>query len=275
MKKFSLLLIMLLVVGLFATIAIGCDDHNNDNKEADYTIIVNGLDGKPSEGISVQVCKVGPDGALGTCYAFPDSKVTDKDGKLTLNIKDDNMDAENDWIEVHLQGLPPYLTYPETRMHKGDTKTINIIESFSTPEGKGTAEYKADENVINTEAESFDPYRMEYDIVHTGAAYIIKFEKADQKIYIEYNTLLEFDYKLYSISGIELKLTELIFNNDGALINAGDDKYTANGTDLNYKFATEHEQGDGYVSYFELELVNSTDVDKEIKLCFEIDNSVN
>lgn len=268
MKKISLLIVMLFVVGLFATVAVGCDD---GNKEPDYTIIVMGLDGKPSVGTNVQVCKVGSDGSTGFCYAF--IKTTDNEGKVTLNIKADGMDAESDAIEVHLQGLPPYYSYTDSRMMKGETKTINIIEHISTPTGKGTAEYVVENeeptNKIDTAAESFSPYHMEYDAVHTGAAYGIKFEKADQKIYIEYYTVLEYDYKIYSISGVELKITELSGNVENGIVKDGDDKHTATGKELNYVFAAKTEHEGGYVSYFELELVNAEDVGKDITLCFE------
>ncbi len=270
MKKISLFIVMLLVVGLFATVAIGC----NEDKTVDYTIKVVGLDGKPSVGTSVQICKVGDDGVPGACYAT--IKETDSEGTVTFTISKDGFDADTNAVEVHLQGLPPYYSYTDSRMNKGETKTINIIESISTPTGNGTAEYVVENeeptNKIDTAAESFKPYHMEYDSGRVGAAYGIKFEKADQKIYVRY--FMPFNSKkckIYSISGIELKVTQLIGGENGIIMNDGDDKHTATGAELNYKFATELEYERGYAVYFELELVKAEDVGKDITLCFGID----
>ncbi len=268
MKKISLFIVMLLVVGLFATVAIGC----NGETTADYTIKVIGLDGKPSVGTSVQVCKVGADGVPGSCYAT--IKETDSEGKVTFNISKDGFDADTNAVEVHLLGLPPYHSYTDSRMKKGETKTVNIIESISTPTGNGTAEYVVENeeptNKIDTAAESFKPYHMEYDSNRAGAAYRIKFEKADQKIYIRYYATFDHDSKIYSISGIELKITELIGGENGIITKDGDDKHTATGAELNYEFAVSQEYEYGYAAYFEVELVNAEDVGKDITLCFGV-----
>ena len=263
MKKLCILMSLIFAVALVMVTAVACDPKDNT---PDYTITVIGLDDKPSVGTQVQMCTVASDGGLGMCYTL--DKKTDENGQVFVYIGEGKDVPEGtDHVEVHLQGLAPYYGWSESRMHKGESKTINIIENLLTPDGNGTAEYVDDK--LDTKAESFDPYVMKYDTVKGGCAYTFKFTSAEQKIFIEYSTTLEYDYKVYTISGVELKLTELQGNIEKGITKDGDEKHTATGAELNYEFETVEEQGDGYVAYFELELVNADDVNKEIKLCFE------
>ena len=136
---------------------------------------------------------------------------------------------------------------------------------------------------IDIEAESFDPYKVTGDTT-IGVAYKFKFTEEGQKMYIEFNAPLGGnygDYKVYSISGVDLKVTELTTNvaekNDaktgvekGDLISIIKDANakTAEGKNFELSFRAVSTKPPFGLAYLELELNNVEDLGKEFTLCF-------
>lgn len=279
MKKFRSLFAILLAIGLIMAVAVACDDKTpNDEDTPDYTITVVDEEGNPLEGLTINVCVV-INGEVTTCY--PAAKITDKDGKAYFNIKKDNLDDENTTVAVHINaGLEPYQSYEEKIMNKGESVTIEVFENILTPEGAGTAEYVVEDeettNKIDIKAESFSPYKVEGDTT-IGTAYKFKFTEEGQKLYIEYNAPLGgYKYKVYSISDVDLKVTELTpvvvteGENKGELqsLTKEENAKTTQGKELNFEFTSVQTVTPKGVAYLEMELNNPEDLNKEFTLCF-------
>lgn len=263
------------IVMIFSVIAIAAC--TNPSNSSDYTVKVIGVDGLPYAGVRIQPCKVEANGELGMCY--PVFIPTDGNGVASLTAgKDFNDPAGVDEIEIHLDGLPVYLTYTAPRMHKGETVTIELKEKIDTPlSGTGTGNYDIDnitgEVSDKIDLSSFDPY-----VVVEKGSYRLRFTSATQKIYFEFRTDYKAVYKVSSAGKIDVSVTQILGTRMTGLRNPGDAKYgndNVSATDKNFSYEfevspslIEQERGMGKC-YFEVALENAGDINKDAIIYFE------
>ena len=259
---------------IFSVIAIAACTGSNSS---DYTVKVVGVDGSPYTAARIQPCKVESNGELGLCY--PVFIPTDSNGVAHLEVGKDFSDpAGVDEIEIHLDGLPVYLTYTAPRMHKGETVTIQLREKIDTPiSGTGTANYDTDlitgEITDRIELSSFDPY-----VVVEDCAYRLRFTSATQKIYFQFQTDYRAVYKVFSVGNIDASVTQLLGTFMTGIRNPrsaqfGNDNVSATDKNFSYEFEVspsliEQERGMGKC-YFEVSLENAADINKDAVICFE------
>ena len=262
--KKAAIVLTVLALSLSAFSLVACN-----KSKYDYTVKVVGPDGAPYTSAFVQPCEVGSDGELSTCY---DGVKTDSKGVAHFTLGKEIPNKKANQIEVHLLGLPVYLTYEKPRMHKGETVTIQLTEKLSTP-SKGTGKGGYTTDILGNplfDMDIYDPY-----IVGVGA-YAFKFTSADQKIYFEFKADYEAVYKVYSVGKIDASVTQLTGTKSSGIRNTGDEEFrndNVSATDKNFSYEFEVspellEQDNG-ACYFEIALENAADVNKDAIICFE------
>ncbi|MCH5157375.1 MAG: hypothetical protein J1G02_05850 [Clostridiales bacterium] len=239
-----------------------------------YTVKVVGTDGKPYAGAVVQLCKVESSGSLSTCY---EGVATDAQGVATLTVGKEIPDKDVDEMEVHLFGLPAYLTADSVRMKKGETVTITLKNNLKSPSG-GTGEGSYGQDKLGNDTLTMNPY-----IVDKGA-YELKFTSATQLIFYEFRALDVGIYKVYSVGDVDAAVTQLTGTEMTGIRNTGDPNYTndnISATDKNfsYEFIVDDslmEQTKGMnndinygACYFEISLKNAEHVNKSAIIVFE------
>ena len=278
-KKIAIiLLVCMLTVAVVSLVA--CKDKSDPNV---YTVTVVDEDGNPYAKAIVQLCKIEADGSQSTCYT---GVATDANGVVKLEKE---IPEDVNHVEVHLLGLPAYLTYERVKMHRGESVTVTVRlkkanELSSAKEGTGFGEYAKDlltgEITSEIDSSTFKPYVVEED-----EAYALKFTSATQKIYYEFHALQEGIYKVYSLGSVDASVTRLTGSKMTGIRNPGKsaDFYSDNvsATDKNFslEFVIEPELfeqtkgGDSSIDYaacyFEVALSNASDINKDAIIVFE------
>ncbi|MCH5165297.1 MAG: hypothetical protein J1G01_02730 [Clostridiales bacterium] len=268
MKNFAkkwliVLLTVAMVFSVFAFVACGEDEE----KKAGYTVTVIGPDGSPYTTALVQPCEVGDDGILSTCYS---PVPTDSNGTVFLQIGKHVENKNANLIEIHLQNLPVYLTYPETRMKKNESVTIKLSEKSTVPTtGTGTGGYSESLGDTIFDLSIFDPYQV------GEGAYKVKFTSTDN-IYFAFEAEEAGKYKVYSVGSVDASVTQLLGSVETTIYNPGEADYkndNVSATDKNFlyefKVSKELVRNEGGMCYFEVALENAADVDKDFLVCFE------
>ena len=146
-KLIVLVLSALMVLGACVTLT-ACPPADEGH---DYTITIYDVDGTPCTWVTgVQACKVVEDGGLGVCYTALGQ--VDENGVAYLDCGSDiytQLPEDATYIEIHLFGLPDYITFDTTKMRKGESATINLryktdAELDQASSGNGTGEYIVD-----------------------------------------------------------------------------------------------------------------------------------
>ena len=117
MKKIKKLMVIvlsaLMVIGACAVLT-ACPPPAPEGH--DYTITIYDVDGTPCTWVTgVQACKVSEDGGLAVCYTALGQ--VDENGVAYLDCGSDiytQLPEEATYIEIHLFGLPDYLTFDTT-----------------------------------------------------------------------------------------------------------------------------------------------------------------
>ena len=240
-----------------------------DNKSGKYTVKVVDAKGNPYTSAQVQLCKVESNGSLSTCY---DGVNTDAQGVATLTIGKEINDKDVDEVEVHLLGLPAYLTYDKVKMHKNETVTVTVKQAaLSNPaRGTGAGGYKDVFGDLVFDLDIFDPY-----VVYEGA-YALKFTSADQAIYYEFRAEDAGVYKVYSVGDVDASVTQLLGNANSSIYNPNDDDYSndnVSATDKNFSYQFEVSpdlvKNDNGACYFEVTLEDANDVNVDAIIIFE------
>ena len=274
-KKIAVvLLVCLLAVSVIALIACDKDPVN----PGVYTVKVVDASGNPYTAALVQLCKIESSGSLSTCY---EGVKTDAQGVAKLTIGTEIPDKDVDYVEVHLLGLPSYLTYDAVKMHKNETVTVTVKQgTLATPKsGNGTGSYLESLGEITNQIndETFKPY-----VVEEGA-YAFKFTAATQKIYFEFRGE-EGVYKVYSVGAVDAKVVHLQGTLNGGIRYYDEDEFISDNvssTDKNFSYQFEvspelieqTQAGNESITYgavyFEVALANSADVNKDSIIVFE------
>ncbi|MCH5163561.1 MAG: hypothetical protein J1F36_00930 [Clostridiales bacterium] len=205
MKKFRSLFAVLLAIGLMMAI-VACDggyDHA-------YTVTVKNVDGSAWSG-QISACEVEANGELGMCYGA--TAQTDANGVAFLDEGSDMMTqvpTESQHVEIHLIGVLPYLTFNETRIHKGESANIELryrTESeLDAKTGNGTEDL---------------PYAIKSGTEYDGAKqenhqfiYGFKFDGADQKIVFAVTVKANDSYTVKTQS-VDAKIVKLNSTEEG------------------------------------------------------------
>ena len=267
------LLAVLMALSVFAFTA--CDKTPDTPKATTYTVTVVDADGNPYTDALFQPCIVESNGLLGACY---DGVATDENGVAVLEIGKSIPDKNANLIEVHLLGLPAYLTYTAPRIKRGANVTITVsvkTESELDKPSKGTGVGGYTEDFLGNhifDTENFDPY-----VVGDGA-YGVKFTSVNQYIYFAYEVYEEGFYKIYSYGDADLSVTQYLGSLMTGLRSGGsefsNDNVSATDKNFSYEFVVEpanfeENNSDIAVSYFEISLENAADVNKNSIICFE------
>ena len=271
-KKLAII-IMAIAMVLSAVALVACGGDDEPTVKNGYTVKVVGIDGQPYTTARVQPCEVGADGNLSQCYNV--FVATDAQGVAFLEIGKDIENANADLMEMHLDGLPLYLTYQPVRMRKGETVTITLTENLSNPEG-GTGVGVFDPLSETADIENSSPY-----LVKPDNAYRLKFTSADQKIYYAFRTDDEAVYKVYSVGNVDAAVTLLLGTAMSGIRKSTEAEFTndnISATDKNFSYEfevtpglieqCEYPEGIG-TCYFEVELKNASDVGKDAIIVFE------
>ncbi|MBR2967876.1 MAG: hypothetical protein IKC35_03760 [Clostridia bacterium] len=266
MKKIKKLMVIvlsaLMVIGACAVLT-ACPPPAPEGH--DYTITIYDVDGTPCTWVTgVQACKVSEDGGLAVCYTALGQ--VDENGVAYLDCGSDiytQLPEEATYIEIHLFGLPDYLTFDTTKMHKGDSATINLryktdAELDQASSGDGTGEYIVNSNTIDNA--TFSPYA-----VANASEYRLKFTSSDQKIYFVLTAPLAQNYKAYVVGGLNVKITQLCGNITEGVYIGENTQMTARGENCVYNFNADFAN---QVFYFEVSLEDAADVNVDGIICF-------
>lgn len=271
------LTIVLLAVAMALSVLVftACDKTPDTPKATTYTVTVVDADGNPYTAAQVQPCIVESNGLLGACY---DGVATDENGVAVLEIGKSIPDKDANLIEVHLLGLPAYLTYTAPRIKRGANVTITVsvkTEAELDKPSKGTGVGGYTEDFLGNyifDTENFDPY-----VVGDGA-YGVKFTSVNQYIYFAYEVYEEGFYRVYSYGDADLSVTQYLGSLMTGLRSGGsefsNDNISATDKNFSYEFVVEpanfeENNSDIAVSYFEISLENAADVNKNSIICFE------
>ena len=262
-KKIAAILLVC-VMALSVVSLVACTDKNV------YTVKVVDVDGNPYTKALVQVCKIGD-----LCYP---GVATDAQGVAKLEIGKEIPDEDVNEVEVHLQGLPVYLTHDPVTMRKGETITVVVKQVEPSTPASGTGEGHWETDFLGNERLTMDPYVVEEGV------YGLKFTSATQKIYYEFHAWEEGVYKVYSVGSVDASVTQLLGAGHTGIHHPGDDPDFTNdnvsATDKNfsYEFVVDpdlFEQSNAgsdinyAICYFEVSLSNASDVNKDALIVFE------
>ncbi|MCH5158174.1 MAG: hypothetical protein J1F33_03145 [Clostridiales bacterium] len=272
-KKLSI--VLLAVVAALSVFAFTACDNKPENTATTYTVTVVDEAGNPYTDALVQPCIVESNGALGACY---EGVKPDANGVAVLEIGKTIPDKKANLIEVHLLGLPAYLTYTAPRIKRGAKTTITVSvksgDKLNKPSGgTGAGRYVEDAlgNVL-FDLEAFDPY-----VVGNGA-YAVKFTSVNQNIYFAYEAYEEGFYKVYSYGEADLSVTQYLGSIMTGLHSGGSEFSNDNISSTNKNFSLDFvvdpsnfSMNDSGIalSYFEVSLENAADVNKDSLICFE------
>ena len=273
MKKFKSLL-ALLIVGLIACACVACTPPAPEGHA--FTIKVYDVDGTPctrfADGEWVggfQVCQVAEAGKPGTCYEAT-GKI-DKNGIAYIDDGDDRAtqlsDRNVEHVDVHIVGLPDYITFDAVDMYKGETVEIYLryktdADLDQPTSGDGSAVYLVDtDGEIDISEENFKPYAV------ANGMYRLRFASATEKIYFAFSASMAYDYAVKVQGGLDVKITQLVGDTTSGISNDGDEDKTASGVDCSYSFVTQEPT----VVYFEITLLNAEQVTKDGYISFGID----